>query len=214
MTTPEEMAAEFFGTLWAAFTHAGGTKPPIPAHQHYQRAYDPGWLATLPLPTEDPDQPVDLVEDGHFERHDDPVSLHHAYYQNPRTRIHVGLHRASPWITRVADHLTRLTHSKPHVMATAYASTTGDATIGTHDDAWDGAIIQLTGAKTWQLGPGLLDPGQPAYTVTTAPGDILILPDGTPHTVTTPPDPGHSLHLVFAIRRRKPAPQQLNALGN
>jgi hypothetical protein len=204
MTTTEETAAQFFGTLWAAFTHAGGTKPPIPTHQHYPHAYDPAWLATLPLPTDDPDQPVDLAEGGHFEHHQHPAALARAYRENPRTRVHVGLHRASPWITRAADHLTRLTGSAPHVMATAYASTTGDATIGAHDDAWDGAIIQITGAKTWHLGPGLLHSDQPTHQVTTTPGDILILPDGTPHAVTTPREPGYSLHLAFAIRRRRP----------
>lgn len=209
MSTSNDLAAEFFGTLWAAFHHAGGTKPPIPTHRHYQGAYDPRWLAALPLPIDDPNQPVDLVEGGHFERHQHATALQRAYHHKPRTRIHVTAHRESPWITRVADHLTRLTHSNPHVMATAYASTTADATIGTHDDAWDGAIIQLTGAKTWQLGPGLHHPHHPIEHVTTTPGDILILPDGTPHAVDTPPDPGHSLHLVFAIRRRQPTPQDL-----
>jgi hypothetical protein len=202
-------AAEFFGTLWAALHDASATTPPIPAPRHYASAYDPAWLATLPLPIEDPSQPVDLVEGGHFERHDNAPELHEAYHRKPRTRIYVGLHQSTPWVTRVAEHLTRLTRSAPHVMATAYASNSTDATIGAHRDAWDGAIIQLVGSKTWQLGPGLLHPGHAIEHVTTNPGDILILPDGLPHAVTTPLDPGHSLHLVFAIRRRAPTAQDL-----
>jgi hypothetical protein len=32
-------------------------------------------------------------------------------------------------------------------------------------------------------------------------GDVLVLPKNLPHLVTTSPDPGRSVHLVFAIDR-------------
>jgi ribosomal protein L16 Arg81 hydroxylase len=101
--------------------------------------------------------------------HDNATQLHRAHHSHPRTRIYIGLHQSTAWIARVAEHLSRLTSSASHVMATACASTTTDATLHTHCDARDGAIIQLSGAKTWHLGPGLLHPHQPTEHVTTAP---------------------------------------------
>jgi hypothetical protein len=60
----------------------------------------------------------------------------------------------------------------------------------------------MSGAKVWQAGQGLLDGGgQPARQLTTTAGDILLLPKGLPHAVRTPPEPGHSVHLTFAIDR-------------
>jgi Cupin superfamily protein len=203
-------AAQFFGMLWAALHLSGAADPPIPTHRHYPRAFDPAWLATLPLPLgqhKPADQRVALVDDSQFDRYHDPDQLHSAYARHARTRVYEGIHRTAPWIALVAEHLDRLTPDHPTVVATAYESTTGDATLRPHRDTWDGAIIQLTGTKQWHLGPGLLGHG-PVETLTTGPGDILVIPDALPHDVATPPDPGHSRHLAFALRRRTPPPQE------
>jgi hypothetical protein len=57
-------------------------------------------------------------------------------------------------------------------------------------------------AKDWQIGEGLLDAAAPpAMDITVRAGDILLVPKSLPHLVTTPADPGWSVHLAFAIDR-------------
>jgi hypothetical protein len=74
--------------------------------------------------------------------------------------------------------------------------------MGAHRDAWLGVIVQALGAKTWEAGDGA--PGGPGGDVRRAvmlPGDVLVVPANTLHLVTTPADPGWSVHLAFAVRR-------------
>jgi ribosomal protein L16 Arg81 hydroxylase len=86
-----------------------------------------------------------------------------------------------------------------------FASRCGDETFGAHHDAWYGAVVQIAGVKDWQIGTGLLDPaGTPARHVRTQAGDILLIPKYLAHIVTTPADPGYSVHLAFAICRDTP----------
>jgi len=40
--------------------------------------------------------------------------------------------------------------------------------------------------------------------VTMAAGDVLLVPKSLPHLVSTPVDPGRSVHLVFAFNRELP----------
>jgi hypothetical protein len=93
------------------------------------------------------------------------------------------------------------------VTCSVFESQFGDETFGRHRDAWLGAVVQVAGAKDWLLGECLLDgSGVPARAVTTSAGDILLIPKGLPHVASTPPDPGHSVHLAFAIDRDEPPP--------
>jgi len=46
--------------------------------------------------------------------------------------------------------------------------------------------------------------GVPAKAVTARAGDILLIPKNLPHLITTPPDPGHSVHMASAIDRDQP----------
>ncbi len=83
-----------------------------------------------------------------------------------------------------------------------FESRPGDASLGGHWDAWYGAIVHISGAKAWQIGarpPG--DTNQPAQDIITRAGDILLVPKGLPHAVRTPREPGHSVHLSFALDR-------------
>jgi len=111
------------------------------------------------------------------------------------------------WYALAAWHLTRLSGSGLHVTCTIYWSRHGDETFGRHRDTWYGAVVQAAGVKDWLTGEGLPGgTGTPARQVTTQAGDILLLPKYLPHVVTTPADPGHSVHLAFAIDRDEPPP--------
>lgn len=66
---------------------------------------------------------------------------------------------------------------------------------------WYSAIVHLTGAKDWTLGHGVMDDTGPTRTLTTTAGDILLIPQGLAHDVSTPADPGHSRHLQFTLCR-------------
>jgi hypothetical protein len=87
-----EQAAWFTGTLWEAITGSGGTGTASPDPGHLPAAFDPGWLASLPLPLgadRTPGQPVALLDARHaeFERHSDAAGLAAAYAGWPRTRV-------------------------------------------------------------------------------------------------------------------------------
>jgi hypothetical protein len=47
----------------------------------------------------------------------------------------------------------------------------------------------------------VLDPSKPTWTVRVEAGDVLLVPEGLPHVVSTPEEPGHSRHLQFALCR-------------
>jgi hypothetical protein len=205
-TNPALEAAEFTGTLWAALTDAGTLEPGAADSLHYPGAYDPAWLAALPLPLHASAQPVALASHDDLERHDDKHAAALAYTTRPRTRIYEDIGRTDPaaWYGLVTRHLGRLAHCTEQVVCSAFQSAAGDEHIGVHHDTWAVAAIQISGAKHWQTGHGLTTPGQPHHDTLTQPGDILLLPKGLPHIADTPPHPGHSLHLVFALDRDQP----------
>lgn len=79
---------------------------------------------------------------------------------------------------------------------------------GLHHDLHDVLVLQVAGTKTWELHgppPGWRDPstigtaGPDAGTVRLEPGDLLHVPGGWPHLVTTGDD-AWSLHLTVALR--------------
>jgi len=91
--------------------------------------------------------------------------------------------------------------------ANVYLSGPG-ARGGLHHDLHDVLVLQMAGTKTWQLHgppPGWRDPqtigtaGPDAGTVRLEPGDLLHVPGGWPHLVTTADD-AWSLHLTVALR--------------
>lgn len=205
----ELQAAEFTGTLWAAICAAGGADSLPRVHRHFPGAYDPGTLAALPLPAgahRPQEQPVALLDDQDaFERHANDGALASAYARCPRTRVYedIACAQQGAWYALAAQHLGRLTGTRLQVVCSVFESRHGDHSLGVHWDAWYGAIVQMSGAKTWRIGESLLNGAEPPPSeVTTTAGDILLLPHGLPHAVTTPALPGHSVHLAFAIHRQ------------
>lgn len=210
MTPAQSQAAQLTGTLWEAICLAGGTATRTP--RHFGRAFDPAWLTTLPLPVSEartPGQPVAMLDaaGGQFERYTDSTALHAAYAARPRTRIYedIGWGEDESWAALVSRHLTRLAGG-PQVSITVYESVAGDAAFTVHRDAWFGVIVQIAGMKRWCLGEGAPGSGSLSgsggiWELTLTVGDVLLLPKGLPHLVTTPDVPGHSIHLVMAIDR-------------
>jgi hypothetical protein len=204
----ELQAATFAGLLWTAIDVTGGLRDTKLQPWHFIRAYEPGWLATLPLPTgtaRPPGQPVALLDEREeFDRHHDGRALKLAYDSRPRTRVYEDINNDTghAWYSIAARHLGRLANCELQVVCSVFESRHGDQSLGAHWDTWYGAIVHMSGTKMWQTGEGLLDGcGQPARQLTTTAGDILLLPKGLPHAVWTPPEPGHSVHLTFAIDR-------------
>ncbi|MEU7640933.1 cupin domain-containing protein [Streptomyces sp. NPDC039016] len=90
---------------------------------------------------------------------------------------------------------------------TAEVSQAGDASLGRHDEDWDGIIVQLEGAKRWRV---WADPEDGPTEIVTRVGDMLVLPRGVPHDVDTP---GRSLHLAFAVtHQRRPVEPPLTRM--
>ena len=215
MTRDEEHAARLAGAIWAAVNAAGG--PDNAAFTHYPAVLDPKWLAALPIPTAatlPPGQTAAMPDPSGrtFQRHTNAAALRAAYARRPSTRIieDIGWGNDTPWAALAGQHLTRLAQTGTRVIISVYQSAWGDHELDTHRDTWTGAIVQADGSKTWRAGHALSPTGtgnRDAEHVTITAGDILILPKNLPHHVTTPPDPGRSLHLVFAINRdRAPSP--------
>jgi hypothetical protein len=207
VTSDEEQAARMTGGAWQAVVLSGG--PHATAFRHFPAAFDRAWLASLPLPTAGnlrPGQPVAVPGCGRlaFERHADSASLRAACEHRPATRIYEEIGwgpGGEAWAALAGQHLARLAGTGPRVTVTVYESVHGDQGLGAHRDTWLGVIVQVSGAKEWQAGEGL--PGLPggAHQVTMRAGDVLVLPKNLPHLVTTPADPGRSVHLAFAIGR-------------
>lgn len=145
----------------------------------------------LPIGDYRPDwQPVALVQGTNFCRVTDHVAAQDMYQELKRTRVYEGVDLNSPdWYSFVCLQLAQLARCR--VACSVYESSALDAGMVPHIDSWDGLIIQIKGAKRWTIGPG----GQEL--VTNA-GDLLFLPEGTSHSVSTP---DYSVHLVFALVR-------------
>jgi Cupin superfamily protein len=208
VSSARDQAARLAGTLWEAVCFSGGTG--TATHRYFPAALDPAWLAALPLPcggAVPPGRPVALIDGTHrdFERHIEAATLRAAYGHRPRTRVHEDIgYGDDGWAGLAAAHLTRLSGCALAVLCSVYESAHGDESFGAHGDGWFAAVVQVAGAKDWRIGQGLLDGGGPGVKVTLAAGDILLLPKSLPHLVTTPADPGWSVHLAFAIDRDPP----------
>ncbi|MEU3602668.1 cupin domain-containing protein [Streptomyces sp. NPDC006798] len=203
MTTPDPRSPEIFRYLAPAWirnsastdngqpTHLPGLLPP---HFH-----------PLHLPIGDQrstHQPVAFVDDSAdsgFRRTASEADIE-ALRRSGTTRVYESLDvRSDGWHSQVSSGLARLLRRQ--VTCSVYESRTGDRSLGPHHDDWHGLILQTEGAKTWTLWPE----GGPVQIDTRA-GDVLIIPWGLLHDVTTPPDPGHSVHVAFAVRHHlKPA---------
>jgi hypothetical protein len=195
-TTNEDRtrSAQLTARLWEYLARAGGPRPATQAHHHFPHAFPAQWLAALDLPsrTRIPEgQTVTLTGPG-FTRHPDHAAMLADYEANPRTWVFESAHRHLPWLNHAARHLTEATTSRYEVLAAIYDSRAADHPSTPHIDAWYSAIIQIDGAKRWILGPD-------RQHVTTLPGDILFIPEGLAHAVTTPDDPGHSRHVTFDL---------------
>ncbi|MGW5679691.1 JmjC domain-containing protein [Streptomyces sp. NPDC003860] len=196
-TFSHRTAADLFTRLASVVTvfrtsTANGQPTHLPAH------IDPSSALSLPLPIEEDwpaHQPVAFVnseaETG-FHRTAVPDAIRDT---EGHTRVYESLDaRTDGWHTLVAAHLAHLLRYR--VVCTAYQSRTGDQTLGPHYDTWTGLIIHINGAKSWTLWP---HQEQNPKIFLTHPGDVLIIPRGVFHDVTTPPTPGHSTHITFAI---------------
>jgi len=156
---PAELdAARFTGTLWAAIRAAGGPRPATRQHRHFPAAFDPGWLASLPLPAGEArpaGQPVALLDARHeeFERHTGSAALEHAYASRPRTQVLEDIAHGQPgtWHALTARHLTRLSGSQLPVMCSIFQSRYGDETFGRHR----GRLVR--GGRADDRGQGLAD---------------------------------------------------------
>jgi hypothetical protein len=207
VTIDEEQAARLTGGIWSAVCLSGG--PHATVFRHFPAVFDRASLAALPIPAAEnlpPGQPAAMRDpDGRsFERHTGASALRAAYERRHRTRIieDIGWGDAPTWAALAGQHLTRLAGTGPRVTVTVYESASGDEELDVHRDTWLGVIVQADGAKTWQAGEGLIGIGNGSVQrVTMTAGDVLVVPKNLPHLVTTPPDPGRSVHLVFAIDR-------------
>lgn len=155
-------------------------------------------LGDLPLPVGDnrpSTQTVALVNGRQFERTTEAKTLMHRYDQAPRTRVYEGIDVRSPgWYSLVCCQLARLARCR--VPCSMYESNRADAGLVAHVDAWHGLILQMTGEKCWNLRTidGLTS-------ISTQPGDLLLLSEGVSHSVSTP---SYSVHLVFALITSEP----------
>jgi hypothetical protein len=202
----ESQAAEFVGTLWAAIRAAGGPRPASGEHAHFPGAYEPGWLAALPLPTAQtrpPSQRVALTRAHDFDRYTDDQALTGSYAARPRTWVYENVHRSDQcaWLGLATRYLGRLTDSELEVICSLYESRPADENLGRHWDLWYGGIVQVEGAKAWDIGRGVMAGSGQVQRVVTVAGDVLLLPEGLPHLVSTPGEPGASRHLAFALCR-------------
>ena len=191
-------AAQLVGGLWAATYSANGPRPATLEYKHFPGLFDPAWLASLPLPIGEqlPDsQSIALGGEGlSFERPASSENLRQAYADQPRTRIYESIDaRSGGWPAVATRHLMKLADCR--VTCTMYESSRDDETLGAHTDKWYGAVVQVLGAKAWRLGQDT-ENSQEDPTLITKAGDLLLLPTGLRHDVTTPE---YSVHLGFAM---------------
>jgi uncharacterized RmlC-like cupin family protein len=189
------LAAPFVGGLWAAIRSADGPCPASQDYQHLPGVFDPAWLQTLPLPigkNRPTRQTVSLGKAMHFERLSDEAALKNAYDSQPRTKIYESIEtRSGGWTAEATRYLMKLAGCD--VVCSVYESQAGDKTLGPHKDRWYGAIVQIHGAKEWQLGE---DVEREQTTVVAEAGDLLLVPQGLLHDVSTP---NYSVHMTVAI---------------
>lgn len=192
------LAAPFVGGLWAAVRSVNGPRPGNQDYHHLPGVFDPDWLQTLPLPIGDnrpAHQPVSLGKGMKLERFSDEADVREAYGRERRTKVYVGVEsRSGGWLAEATRYLMKLANCD--VVCTVYESRVGDKTLGAHKDGWYGVIVQVRGAKAWQLGG---DAGKEGPTLLAEAGDVLIVPEDLCHDVSTP---DYSVHLTVAMLTR------------
>ncbi|MEV0278569.1 cupin domain-containing protein [Streptomyces sp. NPDC050610] len=188
-------AVEFTTRLWSTLVpHYAGSVLTLRHAQVFQAPH----VEALHLPVAEqrsPGQTVALMDRTGIYRDADAATVARAYRQRSRLRVYESIHvQSDGWYSVAALHLARLVRRR--VILSMYESHADDHALGKHDDEWDGVIVQMRGAKRWQVWPRAdSDP----HEVLTRAGDVLLLPRGMPHDVSTPGDPGGSVHLTFAI---------------
>ena len=165
------------------------------------------WLAARPLPTADAKQggqTVALADSAGFTRTTSAESAARGYRERPRTRVYESLNvRSDSWLSLATLQLAGLLLRD--VVCTAYESAAGDLNLGAHRDVWTGVVVQISGAKRWLIWPAARDSPEE---IRMEAGDVMVLPHGMKHEVSTPEDPGHSMHLVFAVTDRPLDPKR------
>ncbi|GHH25764.1 hypothetical protein Srubr_25720 [Streptomyces rubradiris] len=151
---------------------------------------------SLPLPSDPgargPEQSVTLVAGDDFQRETDEAALARRYAARPRTRVMESIEtRSDGWPSLISLRLAGMVRRR--VVCSLYESHRQDTTMGRHQDHWDGVILQMRGTKRWQLWE---DPSGQPREVLTQTGDVLLIPQGVEHDVSTP---DYSAHLAFAI---------------
>lgn len=187
-------AALFTAALWGCVQRAGGPRPAHGDHGVFPGVFSPDWLAEFELPTRQirpVGQGVALGGDG-FSRFESEAALLAGYGDRPRTWVFERVQESVPWLNLAAGYLTTLSESKVGVGVAVYDSHAVDQPSAAHWDQWYSAVVQVEGAKVWRIGAD-------GCRVTTRPGDVLLMPEGLVHAVSTPVDPGYSRHLVFNI---------------
>lgn len=183
--------------LWSAAIRSNLLEPDAPPIVH--RAYFPADLLTqLDHHVEDAvlaQRIPTLVGGMEFARSDDAEQQQHAYQARPRTRIYEGIDVSAPgWHSLISLQLAGL--SGYRTVCSAYESSASDEGLDLHSDQWHGLVLQLRGEKSWKV-----ETPSGITSLSLASGDLLTVPEGVPHLVSTP---RYSLHLVFAIIPEEP----------
>ncbi|QOV40174.1 hypothetical protein IM697_18295 [Streptomyces ferrugineus] len=199
LNSPFATATTFLAPLWATAVQGILLAPDRLICE--RSVFTAEWLADRRLPLADarqPGQTVALADGDGFVRPDHADDVAGCHLDRPRTRVYESLHvRSDSWVSLATLYLAGLLRRE--VVCTAYESLAGDRNLGPHDDAWTGLIVQFSGVKRWLVWP--IAQAAPQEIVMRA-GDVMVLPHGMKHDVSTPDTPGHSLHLVFAVTNR------------
>ncbi|SFY48717.1 JmjC domain-containing protein [Streptomyces sp. F-1] len=187
-----EVLARLGAVVLPAFRLASEALLYVPA------AMEPSWTERLPLPVGGSRRPVQTVAlaDGRvFTRVSRAEDLERELAGQPRTQVYESVHLLSGgWIGVTALRLACMLGRE--VVCTIYQSRREDSTLGPHHDTWDGVVVQMSGTKRWLLWQ---EGNDEATEITMRAGDLLIVPRGMRHDVSTPAEPGHSIHLVLAV---------------
>jgi len=196
---PYAFAAQNVGRLWTLVVANDGPRPQATLPSVCRGVFDEELLAAFDLPIDAKrhvGQSVALATVDGLTRPETDMLLRGEYTRSPRTRVYESFGANSDgWFSIAQLLLARL--ARCAVVATIYQSVRSDQTLGMHHDRWYGVITQIRGSKTWYLEP----PNTPASKVDLYPGDVLLLPQGVWHDVTTQEE---SVHLLFALDINRP----------
>jgi hypothetical protein len=196
---PYAFAAQCVGRLWTLVVANNGPKPSAVVPVVVRRVFSGEQLNAFNLPIDGDrgaTQGVALATEAGLTRPETDALLHQEYVSIPRTRVYESLGSNSDgWFSIAQLMLARL--ARCAVVVTVYQSSKSDETLGRHIDLWYGVIVQVRGSKTWYMEP----PDGEAVQITLNPGDVLLMPQGVWHDVTTPSE---SVHLLFALDTNRP----------